>query len=222
MSSPLQQFLSLVPDILQPTVSNYWQDWCDSCEHKGLNPAVELPLMGKVWACSEFVARACIRRPEMLADLLDEGLTAERSASDYQRLVAQSIETTSTDEELMRALRQLRQQEMVRIAWRDLAGLADVEQILHELSDFAEAVVGQTLQRVYQKTTGYLGIPKNPEGVVQEMLVLAMGKLGGRELNFSSDIDLIFAYPDAGTTEGGRRLSNHEFFLRLARDLPDG
>ena len=220
MSSTPDQLLSLVPESLQQIVSNYWVDWSAACERAGVEPSVDLALLGKIWACSEFVARLCIRRPQMLNQLAEEGFNAERSPQDYQQRVLQVIAAAdATEESLMRELRKLRQKEMVRIAWRDLAGLAAVEQILHELSDFAEAVITQTLEHLYRQTTEALGVPKNTGGKPQKMLVMMMGKLGGRELNFSSDIDLIFAYPEEGSTEGGRHLSNHEFFLRLARSL---
>lgn len=220
MSSTPSPLLSLVPESLQQTVSNYWLDWSVACEKAGLSPQAELSVMGKIWACSEFVARLCIRRPGMVDELAGEGFEQGRSTDNYQQLIAQSIAAAEpTDEGLMRALRLLRQKEMVRIAWRDLAGIAEVEQVLHELSDFAEAVIVQTLDHLYRQTTETLGMPTNAQGEAQQMLVLAMGKLGGRELNFSSDIDLIFAYAEAGNTEGGRHLSNHEFFARLARKL---
>jgi len=220
MSSTPEQLLSLIPESLQQTVANYWLDWSAVCEKTGLSPQAELSVMGKIWACSEFVARQCIRRPGMVDELVTEGLEAGRSADDYQQLVAQAIAAAEpTDEGLMRALRLLRQKEMVRIAWRDLAGFAEVEPVLHELSDFAEAVIVQTLDHLYQQTTEILGIPTNAQGEAQQMLVLAMGKLGGRELNYSSDIDLIFAYAEEGSTEGGRHLSNREFFVRLAGKL---
>jgi len=220
MTSVPEQLLSRVPENLRPGVINYWQDWAVSCGNADPAPPVDLAAMGRVWACSEFVARLCIRRPELLAELLDEGVEQERSADDYQQLVARAIdEAEPTEEGLMRALRRLRQREMARIAWRDLADIADVEQVLHELSDFAEAVVVQTLDHLYRQTTETLGTPVNADGEAQQMLVLAMGKLGGRELNFSSDIDLVFAYAEEGSTRGGRLLSNHEFFLRLVRKL---
>jgi len=220
MSSTPEQLLSNVPESLQQTVANYWLDWSAACEKTSLSPQAELSVLGKIWACSEYVARQCIRRPRMVDELVTEGFEAGRSADDYQQLVAQAIAAAEpTDEGLMKALRLLRQKEMVRIAWRDLAGFAEVEPVLHELSDFAEAVIVQTLEHLYQQTTEILGIPTSARGEPQQMLVLAMGKLGGRELNYSSDIDLIFAYAEQGSTEGGRHLSNHEFFVRLAGKL---
>jgi len=119
----------------------------------------------------------------------------------------------------MEVLRLQRQKEMLRIAWRDLDDIAPLEQILAELSDFAEAMVSVTLDHLHDKAVQVMGTPMSESGEPQFMLVLGMGKLGGRELNFSSDIDLIFFYPEEGETRGGRRLSNHEFFLRLGRNL---
>jgi len=218
MNPTPEPLLSQVPAALQQTVSNYWHDWLASSDQTEDSLPVELSLLGKIWACSDFVARTCIRRPGLLAELAVEGLEASRSVDDYHARVAETIaQAEPTEEGLMRALRQLRQKEMLRIAWRDLAELADVEQVLHELSDLAEAVIAQTLEHLYQQTTEMLGTPKNALGETQKLLVLAMGKLGGRELNFSSDIDLVFVYPEEGNTEGGRHLSNHEFFLRLVR-----
>ena len=220
MSSAPEQLLSLVPTTLHSTLVNYWHDWSVACEQAGVVLSVDLSVLGKVWACSDFVARALIRRPTLLDELHTEGFETGRSPDEYQQRVAQTISAAEpTEEGLMHALRLLRQKEMVRIAWRDLAGLADVEQVLHELSDLAEAIIEQTLACLYQQTTEPLGIPRNSQGEPQQMLVLAMGKLGGRELNFSSDIDLIFAYAEEGGTEGGRQLSNHEFFVRLSRKL---
>ena len=97
MSSTPEQFLSLIPESLQQTVANYWLDWSAVCEKTGLSPQAELSVMGKIWACSEFVARQCIRRPGMVDELVTEGLEAGRSADDYQQLVAQAIAAGLTD-----------------------------------------------------------------------------------------------------------------------------
>ena len=221
MDSAPEKLLSSVPPALQQTVSAYWEDWEVACEKAGIKTELmDLVETGKVWACSEYIARSCIRRPELLQQLAEEGFDTDRSAEKYAQLVTEAINDAEPgDDGLMRCLRQLRQQEMVRIAWRDLAGYVDVEQILHEVSDLAVAMVDRSLQHVYTEMTKSLGIPKNADGVPQQMVVLGMGKLGGRELNFSSDIDLIFFYPEEGNTEGGRHLSNHEFFVRLGRKL---
>ncbi|MDZ7809168.1 MAG: hypothetical protein U5L11_02290 [Arhodomonas sp.] len=120
---------------------------------------------------------------------------------------------------LQRALRRFRDAQMVRIAWRDLAGIATLEETLGELSALAEACIDRTLAHLYERRCRLWGTPRNADGEPQRMVVLGMGKLGGAELNFSSDIDLIFAFPDPGETDGRRPRDNEEFFNRLGQEL---
>ncbi|MES0327600.1 MAG: bifunctional [glutamate--ammonia ligase]-adenylyl-L-tyrosine phosphorylase/[glutamate--ammonia-ligase] adenylyltransferase [Gammaproteobacteria bacterium] len=222
MSSLPTELTEILPHELQESVSLYWQDWCKSCETQDLSndSPIALSRVGRIWACSEFVARLCTRKPYLLKSLLDQGLASDLDLSDYKARIKDTIaEATDSDEAVMEALRLQRQKEMLRIAWRDLDDIAPLEQILAELSDFAEAMVSVTLDYLHGKAVAVMGTPMSEAGEPQFMLVLGMGKLGGRELNFSSDIDLIFMYPEEGETQGGRRLSNHEFFLRLGRNL---
>ena len=221
MPSIPTELIKALPPILQEPVGLYWQDWCQSCESQNLSFDTPIPLsrVGRIWACSEFVARLCTRKPHLLKALLDDGLESDRDLSDYKVRIQAAIAEADNDDAVMQLLRLQRQKEMLRIAWRDLDDIAPLEQILAELSDFAEAIVSVALAYLHDKSVAVMGSPMSEAGESQSMLVLAMGKLGGRELNFSSDIDLIFFYPEEGETQGGRRLSNHEFFLRLARNL---
>ena len=120
---------------------------------------------------------------------------------------------------LMSGLRVLRQREMLRIAWRDLNGLADVALILQELTDFSEAIVAETLHYLEKQQAEIFGMPLDADGNEQSLLVYAMGKMGGGELNFSSDIDLIFTFPDDGETTGRRHTSHYEFYVKVIRNL---
>jgi glutamate-ammonia-ligase adenylyltransferase len=172
MSTVPDQLLSLVPESLQPIVANYWQDWSAAGDKADLGPAVDLSLMGRIWASSDFVARLCIRRPEMLKQLAEEGFARERTAQDYQQLVAQAIAgAETTEQDLMRVLRRLRQQEMVRIAWRDLGQLAPVETILQELTDLAVAMVSVTLHALERQQAEIFGMPLDSNGNEQALLV---------------------------------------------------
>jgi len=214
--------LQQVPAALQQTVSHYWIDWQQSCEQKAINAETgfDLPLLGKLWACSDFVARTCIRHPDMVQVLLKENINTSRSLPDYREIVSAVLTGAVPGETgIMQALRLLRQQQMLRIAWRDLAHCASTEQILYELSDLAQAIVSQTLAGIEKELAAVFGQPLDNAGQVQSLLILAMGKMGGRELNFSSDIDLIFAYAEDGETTGPRRVSCHDYFLRVARKL---
>ncbi|MEO7557761.1 MAG: bifunctional [glutamate--ammonia ligase]-adenylyl-L-tyrosine phosphorylase/[glutamate--ammonia-ligase] adenylyltransferase, partial [Gammaproteobacteria bacterium] len=121
---------------------------------------------------------------------------------------------------LAAALRQIRTREMLRIAWRDLAGWAGLDETLADLSALAAACIDSALDKLHTWQSQELGVPKSAAGIAQSLVVIGMGKLGARELNFSSDIDLIFAYPEDGETQGKkRRLTNEEYFVRLAQRL---
>jgi len=216
-----------VPDLLHERVARHWQAWTDSCQSSGLTPldesqqAIDLSLLGKIWACSEFVALTMIRHPQLWFELLScNSLNHSLSLEQYQLQLSQRFEkmVSLNDVELMRQLRLFRQQHMLRIAWRDLAGLASTTETLCNLTDLAECCIDSTLELLYQEQCKQLGIPLNSEGEQQRLVVLGMGKLGGCELNFSSDIDLIFAYEEEGEVSGARgALVNSQFFIRLGQ-----
>ena len=122
-------------------------------------------------------------------------------------------------EALMPALRRLRQQTLARLICRDLAGWADLDEVVSAISALADFVVAEAL-RVGKLKLESFGTPIGEDsGTAQELIVIGMGKLGGHELNVSSDIDLIFIYDEGGETDGRRRLSNHEYFVRLGKEI---
>lgn len=209
-----------LPSLLASRVARHWQDWqasCDAIQRDPLPPAdtTDMPLLGKIWACSKFVADTMIRHPELWFELLEQGaLRRNYSLQTYQQDLQQRFSALSeplNDAELMRQLRLFRQQQMLRIAWRDLAGLADNVETLHNLTDLAEACVDSTLELLYADQCRRLGEPCDSEGRPQRMVVLGMGKLGGHELNYSSDIDLIFYYPEEGETRAARPMAASQF-----------
>ena len=174
-----------------------------------------------VWACSEFVAQNCVRHPAMLADLINSGdLQRIYGKAQYESALRWFCKEAYDDLSLGIKLRQFRRREMVRIAWRDIAGWADLDETLADLSALARACIEVALDRLYEWHSNDFGVPRGRHsGEPQRLVVLGMGKLGAGELNFSSDIDLIFAYPEDGETEGARGRTNQEFFLRLGQRL---
>lgn len=127
---------------------------------------------------------------------------------------------SSADPETLDAcLRQIRRIEMIRIAWRDIAGLADTAETLRDLSDLADQSVQQALKAHERILMQRHGVPRDSGGTPQRLVVLGMGKLGGHELNYSSDIDLIFAFEHEGETDGARTISNGEFFIKLGQRI---
>jgi glutamate-ammonia-ligase adenylyltransferase len=127
----------------------------------------------------------------------------------------------ATDEtQLATALRTLRTRVMAHVILRDLNGLSGLDEVMQAMTALAETAVQRAQHVAMSALTELYGQPKGSEsGTVQDLLVIGMGKLGGGELNVSSDIDLIFIYPEDGETDGARSLSNHEFFTKLGRKI---
>ncbi|MGH8301669.1 MAG: bifunctional [glutamate--ammonia ligase]-adenylyl-L-tyrosine phosphorylase/[glutamate--ammonia-ligase] adenylyltransferase [Steroidobacteraceae bacterium] len=174
-----------------------------------------LPL---VFAASDFVAQACARDPDLLSDLIGPyRLLSPSAAEDYAARAPAG--NAASDAEMLSALRLWRRREMVRIAWRALAGWAPVEETLTELSDFADAALRVSVAHARRTLTARYGEPRSPSGAIQPLVVVAMGKLGGRELNFSSDVDLVLLFPEHGETDGPRPIANEELFTRLGQGL---
>jgi len=117
-------------------------------------------------------------------------------------------------------LRKLRERVFTTLMVRDLAGQADLEEVVGAMTTLADLAVAAAYRSVAAELAAVHGIPRDPAtGAPQEMLILGMGKLGGKELNVSSDIDLIMLYGEEGETDGPRRISHHEFYGRLTRRM---
>lgn len=174
---------------------------------------------------SDFAIDWLAREPSRLQALLDAGLhrgvpsREDLVAELHQSLmsVADADDPAAPDGPVGRALRQFRNHHQVGVIWRDLNRCADLEGTIGVLSDLAEIILEQTLVLLHRRLAAKLGEPLGAAGEPQRLVVLALGKLGARELNLSSDVDLMFAYPAPGHTADG--LSSQEWFLRLGRQL---
>jgi glutamate-ammonia-ligase adenylyltransferase len=120
---------------------------------------------------------------------------------------------------LPRALRTLRKEVMLVLIARDLAGCGELAEVVATSTALAEVAIEAATDGIHRELATQYGEPRGAGGTIQKLHVVGMGKLGGAELNVSSDIDLILLYPEEGETDGARALSNHEFFTRLARRL---
>jgi [glutamine synthetase] adenylyltransferase / [glutamine synthetase]-adenylyl-L-tyrosine phosphorylase len=139
---------------------------------------------------------------------------------DRRSMLARLPADNADDAALMRALRVLRKHVMLRLITRDLGGLASLEEVVTTISTLAEIAVELSVSHLETQLAADYGVPIGADsGQIQHLHVVGMGKLGGNELNVSSDIDLVFAYPEDGETQGARPMSNHEFFARLGRRL---
>ena len=216
----INNLIEQLPDSLQASVAKQWPSFVASGIDVSLLPEKIIESLPRVWACSEFVMQACLRFPDVFLELASSGDLLNTYADEkYKTSIITDLKANDS-EGLSRQLRLFRRREMVRIVWRDIAGWAELSETTHDLSLMAEACIDFALSSLYQWQCAELGTPCNADGVAQKLVVLGMGKLGAWELNVSSDIDLIFAYPEDGEVKNGaKELSNSEFFTRLGKKL---
>lgn len=180
--------------------------------------AIQQAELVRVATASPFIAHYLARRPALWPSLLP--LLTQRDAPGALAARFNEALTPLTEDAAFDArLRQLRQQEMIRIGWRDVCGAADTAETLYDLSELADQAVAHALRFHEQALSARHGMPRTAAGTPVRLVVLGMGKLGGQELNYSSDIDLIFLFEEEGETDGARPISHSEFFTKLGRRL---
>lgn len=213
-----------LPDILAQDLERKWEAFKSSSEKAKINLPQDQQLLRalqRVFAFSNFVADNCIRDPALIFDLIDGGDLQRRYAQkDYDQKLKTALSDIKDEAALGRNLRIYRRREMLRIAFRDLCGWSDLTETVTDLSTMADTCLARTSAILSGWLFHQYGEPTAEDGSRQQLVVLALGKLGARELNFSSDIDLIFTYPGAGQKIGGAKsVSNDDFFTRLGRRL---
>ena len=211
-----------------------WTTFCREARTTGRTFSQSSPgakALATAFGFSDFVTSSCIRQPHLALDLIDSNdlFTPYANNTLTHRLTTllQSETTANPDttvdillSSLKTVLRAFRRREMVRIAVRDLAGICDLDDTMADLSTLAAAAIGGALAVLYDHMLVTDGIPEDGNGNRQQLVVIGMGKLGAGELNFSSDVDLIFTFPASGETRGGQRpFTNEAFFTRLCRHL---
>lgn len=168
---------------------------------------------------SDFIVDAFYRYPQWLTNIINHPPQADERRY-YQQWLNEHLTSVLDETALMKALRLFRRYILVRLEWSQLTYTSSDEQILSQLSELAEIIIVTARDWLYELSCKEWGTPCSHQGEPQPLLVMGMGKLGGGELNFSSDIDLIFTYPEHGQTQGGRReLDNAVFFTRLGQRL---
>ncbi|MEA3176054.1 MAG: [glutamine synthetase] adenylyltransferase / [glutamine synthetase]-adenylyl-L-tyrosine, partial [Gammaproteobacteria bacterium] len=170
-----------------------------------------------VVAGSEFIDSVLIQDPSALEWF---GANAEAPAAAIANAgYESSAAAAATVESSQQILREWRRREMLRIAWRDIAAAASVTETLKAVSELADACIRAAAAAARLHLLPVFGIPRDSNGEESSFIVVGMGKLGGRELNFSSDIDLVFLFTASGQTDGRRVIENEEYFNRLGREV---
>ena len=185
-------------------------------------PAARWEAFARACVASDFVAEQALRDVEAFLELADSGqLERPLRPGELRAQLQALLADCAQEDELARQLRRFRNRQQLRIIWRDVNRLADLGETCRDLSDLADACIDLAYHWLYPRQCEQFGTPMGRRsGKPQHLVVLGMGKLGAHELNLSSDIDLIFGFPEAGETEGARRsLDNQEFFNRLGQRL---
>jgi glutamate-ammonia-ligase adenylyltransferase len=172
-----------------------------------------------VFTYSMFLSEEILRHPEWVAELLESGglqrvLTAEQMRDMLEETLPEGLPAPLE-------FARFRRRQLLRILIRDVLGLGTLPEITGELTALADAIVETAYARIRQQLVAEHGIPLTRGGQESHFAVIALGKMGGNELNYSSDIDLMFLYYANGETSGGERgsIPNREFFVRAANQL---
>ena len=215
--------LAALPSILQDDAARLLERFYAGVTAAGLSvpDAATSAAIAAAFAKSVFVAEYAIRWPaDFLTMIGTASLHAARDRATFEAMLKVALAPCADLAAAKSALRRLRRAEMVRIAWRDLELGIGVDAIMAELSAFADAVVSHAVEWLQHALAARFGRAYAEHGTPLRLLVLAMGKLGGSELNFSSDIDLLFIYEHDGETRGGRKAIEHQdYFDRVGREL---
>ncbi len=198
----MESVVTSLPDELQAPVERWLERYEDSAH------ATEL---ARLVACSEFAGGVVLRDKAWFIDNVGSFAGPPDPA-----LLDKALEDGGDPRQI---LRRFRNRFMLHVIWREVFGLADLDETLASLSDLADRMLDAATSLAEAALEPRFGCVRTAEGKRVPLVILGMGKLGGRELNLSSDIDLIFLYPDDGATDGRKSVSAQEYFGRLAREV---
>jgi glutamate-ammonia-ligase adenylyltransferase len=175
-------------------------------------------LVLSLFGSSDFLSRSLLRHPELIDQLVHRGSAPlVRSPEELRSELKRRLD--GDPEHDLVELRRFRIEELLRIGIHDVAGALDTDVVSAQLSDVAEVCLAACFDLATAELQRREGIPRHEDGSAASMVVIGLGKLGGRELGYHSDLDLLFLYSGPGETDGPRRSSNHEHFARVAQKL---
>ena len=207
--------IAALPESLRETATQWFAEF--DARHGGSVAPEILPGLVRLVAVSEFAGRVLLAEwPLMLRDGLPP---ADSDAGSLERFVAELKAGEVPPADLKPAFRRFRRRYLVRVLWREIAATTDVEASLEALSALADRLLDAAAACAERMLVERFGRVVDADGQPVPLIILGMGKLGGCELNFSSDIDLVFLYPRDGVSDGPRPLSAPEYFTRMTRQL---
>ncbi len=184
------------------------------------NSPATLGYLIAVFSYSNFLSDELLRHPAWLVELTTSGdLHRALAADEYKTRLSAMIAAEGVPEAL--DLARFRRQQLLRIVLRDVLGLASLADVTEDLSHLADAILDLTYRRIWREVAARHGVPRLNDGGACGFSVISLGKLGGNELNYSSDIDLMFVYSANGQTDGAQSVTNKEFFKKVANRLTE-
>ena len=187
------------------------------------DPALQLRLL-PVLSHSRFLTEILVRNPQFLSQVLagTDSLSKSPDQRSLRASMRREMEKAPSTEDRLNALRRAQRRELLRLGAVEVLGAKDVREVGRELSNLADAVLKVVLELAMGEMVGRYGRPRDERGREAKFCIVCLGKHGGRELNFRSDIDLMFVYDGDGRTRPGRRgagIDNKEFFQRLGERI---
>jgi glutamate-ammonia-ligase adenylyltransferase len=207
--------IETLPQLLRKPVERWFATLLEAHDISRL-PVGAAAALVRVVACSEFAAGVALRNWDWLTRHV--ATFGDRDCA-YVVDAIEGIDSDASVDAIQSALRHIRNCEMLRILWRDIGSLASLDETLQDLSELADRMLEAAVHHAERLLEPRYGHVVAADGRRTPLVVLGMGKLGGRELNFSSDIDLIFLYPNDGESNGAKSLSAQEYFGRLSRKV---
>jgi glutamate-ammonia-ligase adenylyltransferase len=180
-----------------------------------------IPLLARLSGTSQFLADVTRRHPTLVAWLLEPRTMRQWLPDELEEDLAASLSPFASHEGRCNALRRFKYRQLLRIGCRDILGDADLTVTTEELSRLADVCLAAAWRWAQDALQARYGVPVGPDGAPTSLAVIGMGKLGGDELNYSSDIDLIFVYGEDGQTTGGEAgsVANGELFAEAVRAI---
>ena len=172
-----------------------------------------------VFAYSRFLSDSVLKNPERILAVSNSGsFYRVLSAEEYEERLFDFLGKERRDMPSAVDLARFRRRQLLRISLRDVMGVAALAEVTEELSNLADAILDFTYRRIRARLVAQHGEPRLADGNVCGFSVISLGKLGGKELNYSSDIDLMFVYGGNGETDGPTRIANKEFCKKIANE----
>jgi len=217
LNERIAQAVAELPTELRDEAARWFEQLATDHDYSGLQADTIEPLVRLV-ACSQFAAKTVMRDWKWFTGH-QETLQQVPDVSFLERFSAEVAASNESVDVTKQQLRRCRHRYMVQILWREITGDATLDDTLESLSDLADYFLYAAVSYAENLLHERHGVVCNSTGDPVSLVILAMGKLGGRELNFSSDIDLIFLYPEGEDSDGERSLSAPEYFARVSRNI---